>query len=64
MIKTFDTEYVKKHLCYGKLIPALEETFRKNEVIYPEKNYYSLSKETKDENIIINMPAGIMNTLV
>lgn len=33
----------------------------KNEVIYPEKNYYSLSKDSSediiDENIIINMPA-------
>ncbi len=57
MIKTFDAEYVKKHLCYRKLIPALEEIFRKNKVTYPEKNYYSLSEETKDENIIINMPA-------
>lgn len=57
MIKVFDNEEIKKCLDYINLIDALEKIFLKNEVIYPEKNYYSLSKDTNDENIIINMPA-------
>lgn len=57
MIKVFDSEEIKKRLDYINLIDALEKIFLKNEVIYPEKNYYSLSKDTNDENIIINMPA-------